>query len=66
MNHFARVLLCGAALICSTMAIAQPAPPTAAATDAVPLSRKIGHYVPQKTAMLTAVHDGAGTMNFGP
>src|SRR5271165_6161135 len=30
------------------------------------LAGKIGHYVPEKAAYLTAVHDGAGTMNFMP
>jgi mannose-6-phosphate isomerase-like protein (cupin superfamily) len=30
------------------------------------LAERIGHYVPEKTQHLTAVHDGAGTMNFGP
>jgi mannose-6-phosphate isomerase-like protein (cupin superfamily) len=30
------------------------------------LASKITHYDVKKTAPLTAVHDGAGTMNFGP
>src|SRR5471032_1513220 len=30
------------------------------------LAAKIGHYAPEKAAHLTAVHDGAGTMNFMP
>jgi mannose-6-phosphate isomerase-like protein (cupin superfamily) len=30
------------------------------------LASRIGHYVPEKAAHLTAVHDGAGTMNFMP
>src|SRR5882757_10021194 len=30
------------------------------------LAGKIGHYVPEKAAHLTAVHDGAGSMNFMP
>jgi mannose-6-phosphate isomerase-like protein (cupin superfamily) len=30
------------------------------------LATKIGHYRPQKAALLKAVHDGAGTMNFMP
>jgi len=34
--------------------------------SAAGLADRIGHYVPQKTALLKAVHDGAGTMNFGP
>ena len=59
-------LMCGAALCLSSAAGAQPAPPTAAATANVPLAAKIGHYDPSKTRPLKAVHDGAGTMNFGP
>jgi mannose-6-phosphate isomerase-like protein (cupin superfamily) len=31
-----------------------------------PLAERIGHYVPAKTQHLTAVHDGAGSMDFGP
>jgi mannose-6-phosphate isomerase-like protein (cupin superfamily) len=30
------------------------------------LASKIDHYIPSSTKLLTAVHDGAGTMNFGP
>ncbi len=30
------------------------------------LASRITHYDVRKTALLTAVHDGAGTMNFGP
>jgi mannose-6-phosphate isomerase-like protein (cupin superfamily) len=30
------------------------------------LASKIGHYVPEKAAHLTGVHDGAGSMNFMP
>ncbi len=30
------------------------------------LASRITHYDIRKTALLTAVHDGAGTMNFGP
>ena len=33
---------------------------------AAQLTERIGHYIPEKTQHLTAVHDGAGTMNFGP
>jgi mannose-6-phosphate isomerase-like protein (cupin superfamily) len=38
---------------------------TASAAQAQ-LASKITHYDVKKTALLTAVHDGAGTMNFGP
>src|ERR1700759_3277046 len=30
------------------------------------LAGRIGHYNPAKVAHLTAVHDGAGSMDFGP
>jgi len=30
------------------------------------LAQRIGHYQPSKVAHLTAVHDGAGSMDFGP
>ena len=33
---------------------------------AAPLAERIGHYVPANTKQISAVHDGAGTMNFGP
>jgi mannose-6-phosphate isomerase-like protein (cupin superfamily) len=33
---------------------------------AAPLADRIGHYVPENTKHISAVHDGAGTMNFGP
>src|ERR1700722_14336656 len=33
---------------------------------AAPLTERIGHYVPPNTKQISAVHDGAGTMNFGP
>jgi mannose-6-phosphate isomerase-like protein (cupin superfamily) len=46
-------------LACAFCAIAAPA-------LAVPLAQRIGHYDPAKTQHLTAVHDGAGSMNFGP
>lgn len=36
------------------------------AAGAEPLSERIHHYAPEKTNHLTAVHDGAGTMNYGP
>jgi mannose-6-phosphate isomerase-like protein (cupin superfamily) len=36
------------------------------AANAQSLASKITHYDVTKTASLTAVHDGAGTMNFGP
>lgn len=46
-------LLCGAALSLPMTAQAQ-------------LASKVGHYDPARTKLLKAVHDGAGTMNFGP
>lgn len=46
-------LVLTAALLASTAAQAQ-------------LASRIGHYEPKKAALLTAVHDGAGTMNFMP
>jgi mannose-6-phosphate isomerase-like protein (cupin superfamily) len=33
---------------------------------AAPLAQRIGHYAPEKTRRISAVHDGAGSMNFGP
>ena len=33
---------------------------------AASLAERIGHYVPANTKQISAVHDGAGTMNFGP
>ena len=33
---------------------------------AAPLAERIGHYIPANTKQISAVHDGAGTMNFGP
>jgi mannose-6-phosphate isomerase-like protein (cupin superfamily) len=48
-----RLALTAALLLSATAAQAQLAP-------------KIGHYVPEKAARLTAVHDGAGSMNFMP
>ena len=33
---------------------------------AAPLAERIGHYVPANAKQISAVHDGAGTMNFGP
>jgi mannose-6-phosphate isomerase-like protein (cupin superfamily) len=48
-----RLALIAALLLSATAAQAQ-------------LAGKIGHYVPEKAAHLTAVHDGAGTMNFMP
>jgi len=30
---------------------------------AAPLTDRIGHYVPENTQHLSAVHDGAGSMN---
>lgn len=38
----------------------------ASSAQAQSLAQRITHYDPQKTAHLTAVHDGAGSMNFGP
>jgi mannose-6-phosphate isomerase-like protein (cupin superfamily) len=46
-------LIIAALLLSSTVAYAQ-------------LSSRITHYDLSKTASLTAVHDGAGSMNFGP
>src|ERR1700678_3421260 len=46
-------LIIAAFLLSSTVAYAQ-------------LSSRITHYDVSKTAHLTAVHDGAGSMNFGP
>lgn len=72
MKHFAigTMLACGIAgfsLTALPFAVsAQPAPPTKAALSNAPLAEKIGHYDPAKTRRLSAVHDGAGTMNFGP
>lgn len=48
-----RLALTAALLLSATAAHAQ-------------LAAKIGHYVPEKAAHLTAVHDGAGSMNFMP
>jgi mannose-6-phosphate isomerase-like protein (cupin superfamily) len=48
-----RLALTAALLLTTTAAHAQ-------------LAAKIGHYVPEKAAHLTAVHDGAGSMNFMP
>src|SRR3984957_13399122 len=48
-----RLALTAALLLTATAAHAQ-------------LAAKIGHYVPEKAAHLTAVHDGAGSMNFMP
>lgn len=48
-----RLLLTATLLLASTAAQAQ-------------LASKITHYDVRKTATLKAVHDGAGTMNFGP
>jgi mannose-6-phosphate isomerase-like protein (cupin superfamily) len=39
---------------------------TAASANAQTLASRITHYDVSKTATLKAVHDGAGTMNFGP
>lgn len=39
---------------------------TAASAQAQTLASRITHYDVTKTALLKAVHDGAGTMNFGP
>jgi mannose-6-phosphate isomerase-like protein (cupin superfamily) len=46
-------------LICALSIMALPA-------VGASLAERIGHYVPEKTQHLSAVHDGAGTMNFGP
>jgi mannose-6-phosphate isomerase-like protein (cupin superfamily) len=62
----AAALMCGTTFCFSPTAGAQPAPPTAPAYADVPLAQKIGHYDPSRTRSLKAVHDGAGTMNFGP
>lgn len=62
----AAALMCGATICLSTAAGAQPKPPTAPATANVPLAEKIGHYEPAKTRLISGVHEGAGTMNFGP
>lgn len=37
-----------------------------AATAALPLAQRIGHSDPARFRHLTAVHDGAGSMDFGP
>jgi mannose-6-phosphate isomerase-like protein (cupin superfamily) len=39
---------------------------TTAAAHAQTLASRITHYDVSKTALIKAVHDGAGTMNFGP
>jgi mannose-6-phosphate isomerase-like protein (cupin superfamily) len=44
---------------------AQPGPPPEQPPGA-PLAQRIGHTIPSRQRHLTAVHDGAGTMDFGP
>src|SRR5271154_6466030 len=41
-------------------------PPAAVPTAAQPLSQRIGHSDPAHRQHLAAVHDGAGSMDFGP
>jgi mannose-6-phosphate isomerase-like protein (cupin superfamily) len=62
------LLLCAAvcSLFAAAPALAQPPGPPPPLASTLPLVQRIGHSDPSRYHHLTAVHDGPGTMDFGP